>query len=176
MKDDKKRSILIIIILVILLGGMIFFLFVNRGNQDPAKITNKVHMVTDHSRFFTVVSCVSSFISYQSSQDTNNLLLLLNDNYKNNNHITASNLYQYIGTLESDYEFSANRMYQEQVNDDVMKYYVSGVLNPAMMYDDPEDLYHAPQKKYDVIVYLNLRQSTFSIEPYDGSIFEGGAS
>lgn len=175
--EDRKKNIILGIIAVIVIITLIFLNRDNLFKKNPTIISGDITMVTDNNRFYTVTSCVSKYLSYLSSGDSSSLLLLLDNDYKETNNITSSNIYQFIDRLDSQYEFNADKMYQEKVNDTVIKYYVSGSISPALYFENMEDSYNVEYREFYVIVNLDLRQGVFSIVPYDGDIFlNGGAS
>lgn len=176
--EENKKNILLIVICVIFVVLFVVVLFTNNRSEDNMNsTTSKINMVTDQNRFFTVSSCVSKYLSYLSLKDTDNILYLIDENYKNEHGITSANLYDYVKQLDGEYEFTANMMYQEQVDGNIMKYYVSGFIKPSLLLDSAEEYYQIERENFYVIVNLDLRQQVFSIVPYDGAVFqERGAS
>lgn len=177
MVKEEKKNILLLIVLLIIALIITIFVFSSRSNKNSVNITDKISMVTDNSRFFTVTSCVSKYLTYLSSRDTTNLLLLLDKKYIDSNHISESNIFSFVDSVGDNSEFTATRMYQERVNDNVMKYYVSGFIRPMTYFEDMEDSYKVQAIPFYVIVNMDLKQKIFSIIPYDGKIFlKGGTS
>lgn len=157
--DKINKKMLILFGVLILIIGFILH-FSNRKSKE------KIQIVNDNSTFYTVASCASKYISYLSANDTDNLLILLDNKYKKNNSIDAGSIYNYVGILSGNYMFKAKKMYFEKVGKARYKYYVYGVVIENTM-----DVFDTNEKEYYLIVYLNEKDMTFSIEPYDGEIF-----
>lgn len=160
---DKKKSIIIVTLGIIALCFLIYQIFFAK------KASDNINIVTNPSKFYTVSNCVSRYINYLCSKDTDNILLLLNNSYKKKNSINKKNVFSKLESLNELYSFKPKKMYQEIVNKNVTKYYVYGSIyidNMSNIIDDGEDYY--------IIVYLNKKDYTYSIEPYDGKLFLGG--
>lgn len=178
MVEEKKKTVIgigILIIFIVMTGIFIFSKSTN--HHDVTYITSKISMVTDNSRFYTVSSCVSKYLTYLSSSNSSALLQLLDSRYKEENKITLLNINDFIKPLDQNYEFVALKMYQEKFNDNIMKYYVYGTIRPEQFYETVEDYYVADHDQdYYIIIYLDFKNQTFSVEPDDGTIFKGGNS
>lgn len=159
-KVSKKQIILIIIGIIIALLLIIFKLFFSDNKKD-------FEIVTSTSKFYTVSNCINRYLTYLSAGDTENLMLLLNKSYKNKNNITSNNLFDKIDKFDELYSFQARKMYQDVINDNVTKYYVYGYL----IKEGIDDSFVQEKVDYYFIVYLDSKNSTYSIEPYDGIIF-----
>lgn len=157
----NKQTILIILGVIIALIIILFKIF--GGSKDSSKI----EIVRSSSKFYTVSNCVSRYLNYLYSEDTDNILLLLNSTYKKNNNINSNNLFDKISKLDDSYDFEARKMYEKVINEHIVKYYVYGYLsNNYFDYDN--------QIEYYIIIYLNSKDFTYSVEPYDGNIFKNG--
>ena len=66
-------------------------------------------------------------------------------------------------------------MYYQEVNDNIVKYYAFGYIVPDGHYDDRNSYFDNRIESY-FIIYLDSKNLTFYVEPYDGSIFTGGES
>ena len=153
---NKNMIILFVILLIILV-----FIFHFNLNKDEEEI----QIVKDNSTFFTVSSCVSKYLNAISSKNTDNLLILLDDKYKKKYNIDAGTVYDHTGYLDGNYTFKGKKMYFEKVGKSRYKYYVYGVISKDIINTISEE------EDYYIIVYLNEKNMTFSIEPYDGEIF-----
>ena len=163
--DDKnsKPKILILVILAMIVP-LAFYLYDNNKSNKP----NEIQIVTDYNAFYTVDSCINRFISYLNSKNDNNLKLVITDSYKKKSSI--SDLYNIV---PNNSEFDSRKMYYEEINKDITKYYVQGyVISDA--YDVNLTDYYNNRKNLYFIVYLNSDNNTFSIEPYSGDIFIEG--
>lgn len=166
-KIEKRNLIIAIIISLILIISVIIY-------EISAHLTssnnNKIEIVTNNSRFFTVSSCVNRYLSYLSNDDVKNILLLIDDNYKKNNNINENNVLKKIKNYSGIKEFSAKKMFEEKINNDYYRYYVYGEISDISLNEDinarvnVEDFY--------VIVNINNTNYTYSIIPYDGKIFK----
>jgi len=162
---NKKILAIVLVSLVVLLG--IYNLFFNKSDVVDEKIdTETISIVDDNSRFFTVSSCVSKYLNYLSSKDTDNLLILLSEEFKTVNSITDLNIYSYIGSLDEPKNFSPRKMYEQRLSKSIYKYYVYGYI-----YSESIDSI-ASKQEYYLVVLLDEKNMTFAIEPYDGSMFK----
>lgn len=165
-KEEKSKKIiaLVLVIAVIILG--LYKLFFEGTNIKKEKIdTETISIVRDNDRFYTVSSCASKYINYLSIKDTDNLLILLSEDFKTKKSVNYDNIYSYIGTLDGTKNFVAKKMYEQRVSKNVYKYYVYG-------YIDNETIYYVSNKQdYYLIVLLDEENMVFAIEPYDGEIF-----
>lgn len=164
-EENKKKLLALILVVAVLILG-IYKLFFEKGPEKEKIDTETISILDDNSRFFTVCSCVSKYINYLSVQDTNNLLILLSKEYKEKESITADNIYEKIGTISGTNSFMGKKIFEQRLSKTVYKYYVYGYTQEELM-DSP-----AQKKDYYLIVILDEANMTFSIEPYDGQMFE----
>lgn len=166
-KAERNTKILAIVIVVAVLLLGTYKLFFEKDNIQEEKIdTETISILSDNSKFFTVSSCVSKYINYLSLSDTENLLLLLSNDYKEKNSINSSNLYNYVGNINGSYSFIGSKMLEQRLSKSVYKYYVKGFIQEELM-----DTVALGQVYY-IIVILDEKNMTFAIEPYDGSLFK----
>lgn len=166
-KEERNKKIIAIVLVVAVLFLGIYKLFFDKDIYTEEKIdTETISVLKDNNRFFTVSSCVSKYVNYLSISDTENLLVLLNEEYKEKNSIDKNNLYSYIGTINGTSTFSPKKMFEQRVSQTVYKYYIYGYVNQEMM-DEVTS-----RSDYYLIVFLDEKNMTFSIEPYDGSMFK----
>ena len=166
-RAERNKKILAIVIVIAVLFLGIYKIFFEKDIVEEEKIdTETISIVEDNSRFFTVSSCVSKYMGYLSDRNTENLLVLLSNEYKTNNSVNSSNLYEFIGNININTTFSPKKMFQQRVSKTIYKYYVYGFIE--------QDLIHVDYKKqpYYLIVILDEDTMTFAIEPYDGSMFK----
>ena len=81
----NKRNILIIIFCLIIILVILYKIF-----SSPSK-KNNIDIVKSSSKFYTVSSCISRYLNYLSSNDTDNILLLLDNSFKKKNKINSNN-------------------------------------------------------------------------------------
>lgn len=167
-EETKNLKLLIIVIVFLAFFSLIYNLFVkNKETVDNEKVDNEsIYVVMDHNRFYTVSSCVSKYINYLVIDDTENLLILLSDEYINSNNINSNNLYNYIDRISGNKSFSPIKMYQKKLADGLYEYYVYGSLLDENIngISKKEDFY--------LIVELDEKNMTFAIKPYDGNMFK----
>ena len=166
-KVERNKKILTIIIVIAVLALGIYKIFFEKNVIEEEKIdTETISVLKDNSRFFTVSSCISKYIRYLSGGDTENLLILLSNEYKEKSSINSNNIYSFTGILDGNKTFSAKKMFQQRLSKTIYKYYVYGFLEENLM-----DSISAKQPYY-LIVILDESNMTFAIEPYDGSMFK----
>lgn len=170
--DNEEGNTLKVLIIVLIIFGILsaFYNFVvkeknNDNDSDIVDNTNNVSIVTNHNKFYTVSSCVSKYINYLTAKDTDNLLILLSEEYQKTNNINSNNVYNYTGTINGNKSFSANKMFSQKINQNIYKYYVYGNLREETLN------YTSEKEDFYLIVFLNDKDMTFAVEPYNGDIF-----
>ena len=156
----KHFKLVVTFLIIISLGFIIYKVFF-KNNSDT-----KIEIVTSTSKFYTVSNCANQYLGYLVDKDVDNLLLLLDKNYKKNNNINSNNIFDKISILDRRYSFNAQKMYQETLNNDIVKYYLKGYL-----YVDDIDSSYNDRKDYYLIILLDNKNSTYSVIPYDGELF-----
>lgn len=169
MKDNSKllAIILVIVTIVVVVLSSIF------NGKDSDDSSNSIYIVQNYSDFYTVNSCLYRTITYISTNDSESLMLLINENYKDKNNINKSNVINLFPKVDLNSTFVSEKMYYEQQNANLTKYYVKGRIEPNQIYDDSAPIDY----NYDLvyfIVYLDSSNNLFSIEPYDGKLFKEG--
>lgn len=167
---DKSRLVavgLVIIAIVVVIINVVF------NATEEKKTEENIQIVLNYSNFYTVNSCLYRTINYISQKDKKSLLLILSENYKKNNNINIENVINLFPEIDNDYNFKSTKMYYERVSNNLTKYYVSGNIEKNQIYDD-DIILDAQFKEMFFIVYLDSKNKTFSIEPYDGSLFKEG--
>lgn len=160
-KNQKVLAIVLVIAVIVLFGYKLFFNKNNKNNID----TETIELVKDNNKFFTVAGCIDKYLINLSSDNTENVLILLDEMYKKNNNINSNNLYSFIKKIDNYYGFITKKMYVQRESKSKYKYYVYGLIEKGI-----EDSY----KNYDdyyVIVTLDESNLTFSVQPYDGEMF-----
>jgi len=167
-KEDRNKKIIAIVLSIAVLALGIYKLFFEKNIINEEKIdTETISIVRDNSRFYTVSSCVSKYINYLTLKDTNNLLILLSEDYKTKNSITSENIYSFVESIDGTKIFSARKMYEQRVSETIYKYYVYGYIEEERMDSISE------KQDYYIIVLLDQTNMVYAIEPYDGSMFIG---
>jgi len=166
----KDKSKLIAIILVIITLIVVIVSNLTKNNESEKE---KISIVTNYSNFYTVNSCLYRLTTYLSLDDSKNVILLLNEQYKKNNRITTDNVMDLFIDVEGDSTFISQKMYYSNINSNITKYYVKGYIEKNQLFDD-EVINNLNKTDVYFIVYLDSSNKTFSIEPYDGEIFIKG--
>lgn len=168
MKDKSK--IVAIIVAVAAVSVLIFTYFFD---NKETKNKEDIKIVTNYSNFYTVNSCLYRLITYISSKDSNSLLLVLNEDYKLKNKINKDNVLSIFDNIDENSTFVSRKMYYEQINKNIIKYYVYGYVEKNQLFDE-DYINKLDTKDMYFIVYLDTSNKTFAIEPYSGEIFIGG--
>lgn len=165
-EERNKRILLIVLVAAVILLGVYKLFFENKKEQAEQIDTETISVVTNANDFYTVSSCVSKFLSYLSINDTENLLILLSDEYKKENSVTQDNIYNFISALNGVYNFNPRKMFVQRTNKNTYKFYIYGLIEQESMelISDSMDYY--------IVVILDKENGTFAIEPYDGSMFK----
>ena len=159
MKNVDKKYLIVFAALVVVIALIFHF-------RPQKKNYEKLSIVKDNSKFFTVSSCVSKYLNYVKAKDTASLIVLLDNKYVKDNDIYEDNVLNYVELVDDNQSFTARKMYSEQVGKSTYKYYVYGDISETFIDEEPKyikDLY--------LIVYLNENGMTYSVEPYDGEMF-----
>ena len=169
MKDNSKYIAIILVILVVIV--LIINLLKNETIEETKK--EELAIVKNYSNFYTVNSCLYRTITYASSKESDNLLLLLTDEYVKKNKITKENVLTLFQNVNENSTFVSEKMYYSLLDDSITKYYVKGYIQSNVIYQD-EKLNKSSENPVYFIVYLDSFNNIFSIEPYNGEIFEKG--
>ena len=169
MKDKQTKLAIILVIVTVL---VVVISFVLNKNKEGIK-ENEIKIVTNYSNFYTVDSCLFRTVTYLSTKDKESINLILNDKYKNKNNISENNVLSVFPTIDENHIFASKKMYYENLENNIVKYYVYGTVIENKILDD--DLITSEQgTDLYFIVYIDTNGSIFSVEPYDGEIFIGG--
>ena len=167
MKLKKGDYILIGICVVIVFITLLMTGAIGKKFEDKELENKKViSILKDYSRFFTLESCMYKYVAYLQSKDTDNLLLLLNDEYIKKNSVTKDNVLDFLGYLDGMNTFKAKKIYYENKNNNVIKYYVYGQVIEEVI-----DNYTLTGIDKYYIVYMDTKNMTYNIEPYEESLF-----
>lgn len=162
---NKKNIVLLTIFVLVIIIGLTLHDY--RNPTSVNKNNEKISLVTDYSRFFTISNASSKYINYLKNQDQENLMLLLSDSYISVNNINKNNVLSKLTLLDNgEYSFEARMMYQENISKNIIRYYLKGYLTKIIM-----DEYQRPTDYY-LIIDLDLDNLTFAVTPYDKKSFE----
>ncbi len=165
-KFTKKNIGLLILFIFIFVAGLILYNY--RHPSKEIKSSDKLKIVNDYSRFFTISNAGNKYINYLKNQDKDSLMLILSENYQEVNNITKVNILNKLALLDKnkEYSFEARKMYEEKINKNLIRYYIMGYLTEVVM-----DEYNPPSDYY-LIIDFNPEDRTYSVTPYNGKIFK----
>lgn len=163
--NEKKQKIITVIVVLLALIISVYNLFIKKEKVEKID-TETISIVKDPNRFYTVSSCILKYINYLSIDDMSSIYTLIDNNYKEENKITESNVLNYISDVTSGAQFQPFKMYSQSLTKNITKYYVSGYI----LYDQIDTV--GVKSDYYVIAILDEENLTFSIIPYDGEMFK----
>ena len=162
MSPKKKNTLEIVLSLLLIASFFAYRLYSNYVvAKEEAKISGEIKLVDNNSRYFTVISCVEKYLNTVQSGNINNILLTLNDDYKETYGITANNVGNHIPKLDNDkmYSYSGSEMKEKRISKNVVEYYVTGEIQAFVLEGNPKSF------KYDLTVILYESEFLFSIRP-----------
>lgn len=162
MSTSKKNTLEIIIALIIMISFIGFRLYSNyKTAKKETEYSKEVHLVSDNSRYFTVISCIEKYLNTVETGNKNNILLTLDSEYKKAYNINEKNINNYIPKLEKDkmYNYSVHKMYEKRISKNVSEYYIYGDIVETIM--DESIL----GTSYDITIILYEDKFLFSVRP-----------
>lgn len=165
-EERNKKILLIVLVTAVILLGIYKLFFDKKEIKEEIVDTETISIVTNPNEFYTVSSCVSKFLNYLSTGDTENLFILLSEEYKEENSITKDNIYNFISSLNGVYSFNPKKMFVQRTNKNTYKFYVYGLVEEESINSNYN------RNDYYIVVILDKENGTFAIEPYDGSMFK----
>ena len=166
MKDKSKLTAVILVIVTIIVVVISFL-----TNKPEENKVGDINIVRNYSNFYTVDSCLYRTVTYISSNDKESLYLVMDENYKKENNITEENVMDLFSSINENSTFLSRKMYYQEINDNITKYYVYGYAQQNQIFDDFETNKLAYTDMY-FIVYMDTTNKTFSIEPYSKDLFD----
>lgn len=162
MSENKKNIIEIIIAITVLVVFIALRLFINfRNAQKEVAISSEKRLVTDNSRYFTALACAKKYITYVQNGDLNNILLILNEEYKERYNVNANNLNNFIPVLDKSliYDYVGREMYEKRISKNVVEYYINGRIKTNILDESPV------YTDYNLTVILYEDKLLYSIKP-----------
>ncbi len=164
MNKTAKIEMIISIILIVIFGSLLIYVSVTRSDDDDL-IDTTVSALSDVNRFFTIDSAIAKYFSYVTSQDSDSLLKILDEDYIERNNITSSNIYDFVGSYDTNIKTSLIEAYQVSSYDNIYKYYVKVALKL-------ETIYSSTLQEYTYyIITINENELTYAIEPIYESLY-----
>ena len=165
MNKTTKIEIIIAVFLIAVFAISLIYTKYVEGKAEEEQIDTTVVALADVNRFFTIHSSISKYYSYIYSNDSDSLFKVLDQDYVQRNNITASNIYNFVGSYESNMKSSLEEAYQVSSYKNVYKYYVKVALKL-------ETLYTSTLQGYAYyIVTIDENDLTFAIEPISDIIY-----
>lgn len=165
MNKTTRIEVIIICFLIIIFTVSLIYTRIFEGHVEEEKIDTTVVALADVNRFFTIDSAISKYFSYVTSNNSNFLFKVLDQDYVRRNNITSSNIYNFVGNYESNINSSLEEAYQVSSYKNVYKYYVKVALKL-------ETLYTSTLQGYNYyIVTIDENDLTFAIEPISDIIY-----
>lgn len=161
--DEKQRNIIEIIIGIAII--IIFLVFNGISSINNAKketeLSKETTLVKDNSRYFTALSCAQRYIESIAYNKTDDVLILLNNEYKGEYGINKNNLNNFIPKLnkELSHDYVGGEMYSKKISKNVTEYYIKGKIKST------EYEAGSTYQNYDLTVILYENTLTFSIRP-----------
>ena len=168
--NENEKNVLTSIVFVLIFISFLIYLGVSKliEAKKEQEESQKTVLVTDAGRYFTAVNCVKSYLNYVQRGNTDDMLLLLNEEYKEANRITASTVRNHIPKLEYNYmyDYVGEEMYQHRISKNVVEYYIKGRIKKSQMDED------STYSDYDVTVVLYEDKFLYSIKPRIGGLYD----
>ena len=162
MSQSKKNTLEIIIALLIMFAFFGYKIYSNYLEaKQESEFSKKTYVVTDNSRYFTIISCLDKYLNTVQSGNDDNILITLEDEYKKTYNVNKSNLDNYVPKLEKAkiYSYTGSEMYAKRISRNVVEYYVKGGIKGSSLDEK------ASFTEYDVTVILYESEFLFSIRP-----------
>ena len=179
---NKKHIIILIVIsiIIILLTGIILFLLKKSNNNDFIPEISDVgedidysstdeKIVTDKIEYYTVRNCINNYLNalnkessiyyfgneYNKDAQIENVYSLLSSKFISQQNITQSNLFSIIKTIDEEEIFIPLEM----------KVLEKENINQYVVYGEIQTLNNKFISKSFIIVNLDMKNKTYSIEP-----------
>ncbi len=166
--EPKQKNILEIFLII---GAVILIFTINLvfkaiDAKKEQEESMKTVLVTDNSRYFTVLGCAKKFITTLQSGNKNDILVSMDEEYVTQNRITESNILSYVPTLNRTnvYDYIGEEMYQHRISKNVTTYYIKGKIANIVM--DEGTTY----TRYDMTITLYENTFTFAVKPGIGDL------
>lgn len=166
----KIKIVIMLLVLLIVIGGLVSLIVssdevkVNQTNQQAEQEKGeekkvKPNIVTNSAMYFTVKSCVDSYINYVKNMDNKSVYKLLDSSYIEENNITEDNIVKYTGTVLEGDDYDIQKMLLVKGDgEDLQQYYVYGLIRQ-------NNGQKINKQKVYLTVNIDLENMTFSIIP-----------
>lgn len=178
MEEHKKKililvgAIMIVIILLAIILGIVFQEdnkskpSTDHGNVENKNIISKeIEELKSDELFFALQNTINSYYNMLANKKTDNLLKILDEDFKKEKHITNSNLYSIINSEYETVSFIAKSIYYNP-NSSITYYFVNGYLTNLTMMEDDYQYY----PNINFLIVVDEKTNYCCIKPLDNSI------
>ena len=154
---------IIFAIIFIFVASIIYIIISSEKNINYSN----VKIVDNSTNYYDVAGIVSKVIHLSNDDNVDKLLNVLEKNYIKENKINKNNVFKYMKKYNDDnISFASDKMYYEDINKRISKYYVHGFIESVSMdnYEIIDD--------YCAVVIIDKKNSTFAFIFDDGKIFK----
>lgn len=152
-----------ILFIIIYIGLFILMIFVLNIKKEKLKVEQenslKLTYATNHKQFFIALNCAEQFLKIVSENNINDIMSLINIEYKNENNITKDNILNYLPKLSANkmHKFSATKVFKKRISKNVIEYYLEGKIISLSMGEESS-------KDYTLGIVLYEDKNIYSIK------------
>ena len=161
-----KVVILTIAVIIIIITGLVFINYINTKQekyenneleeQIIQKSTIETKIVDNSAMYFTIKSCIDTYMKYLSEQNKMAIYRVLSSNYIKDNNIKEDNVLKYVETLEGKkIDFSIIEMRVKSENEKIQTYYIDGIIRNE----------NNNNKKSKLTINIDIENKVFNIIP-----------
>lgn len=164
-KEKNVLTIIVALIVLVVFLGISIFDKINESKREMEE-SMKTVLVTDESRYFTVLGCARKFLDTVQNGTQEEKMSLLKEEYKEQNRIVLNNLNSFLPNLTPQrmYIYTGEEMYQRRLSKNVVEYYLTGSIKDVVFEGDP--IY----TKYDLTITLYESKFVFAVTPGIGGM------
>lgn len=137
--------------------GLVAIAIVNRINPAILDFNGdyKFKIVKDETRYYTVANAMTKYSSYINSKDSENVLTILDENFKKSNNVNKDNVLEKVGNFDKTISIIPSYMCSRKKSENVTQYIFSSTIN---------DIKGEAITKKNYSVYLDASNMTYSVE------------
>ena len=166
---EQRRVLLYWFIFGLILMGILIVLAgikINKMKKQYEQTRDdKYIIVSDYSRYYTIINILDKYYSTINSNNHDDTLKLLSEDYKNKNGINKDNIKDKITHYKKQVTYKGRLMCSKRLGKGFTSYYVTGDVIGS------NDLTIYGQVYYEVL--LNENEMTYSISILDGETYGG---
>lgn len=166
--DRRSKNILETILIIVFSVGFLVFNLISDAIEakKEQEESMKTAIVVDHSRYMTVLGCARKFVKAIQDGDKDNLMILIEKEYREKSGLNISNISNFLPTLDKDgvYDYEGGLMYEHRLSKNVVEYYLEGNIQKSIMDEASTSI------KYDMTITLYESEFTFSIRSGIGDL------